>query len=45
MPWIATSTKSNILPMLLPAACLTVLGLAALVARVKLAQNKAAALA
>ena len=43
MPWIATSTKSNILPMLLPAACLTVLGLAALIARMMLAQNKAAA--
>ncbi len=36
MPWIATTTQSNILPMLLPAVCLTVLGLVALVARVKL---------
>jgi MFS family permease len=43
MPWIATSTKSNILPMLLPAACLTLLGLAALVARLNLRENKAAA--
>jgi sugar phosphate permease len=43
MPWIATSTKSNILPMLLPAACLTVLGLAALVARVKLSEPRALA--
>jgi sugar phosphate permease len=41
MPWIATSTKSNILPMLLPAACLTVLGVAALVARVKLGERQA----
>jgi sugar phosphate permease len=41
MPWIATSTKSNILPMLLPAACLTVLGAAALVARVKLSERRA----
>jgi len=45
MPWIATTTKSNILPMLLPAACLTVLGIAALVARVKLAGTKAGAAA
>jgi MFS family permease len=43
MPWIATSTKSNILPMLLPAACLTVLGAAALVARVKLGERRALA--
>ena len=43
MPWIATSTKSNILPMLLPAACLTVLGAAALVARVKLSERRALA--
>jgi hypothetical protein len=42
MPWIATSTKSTILPMLLPAACLTVLGAAALVARMKLGESKAA---
>lgn len=42
MPWIATSTKSTILPMLLPAACLTLLGTAALVARVKLGEGKAA---
>ena len=42
MPWIATSTKSTILPMLLPAACLTVLGAAALVARMKLSESKAA---
>jgi hypothetical protein len=40
MPWIATSTKSNILPMLLPAACLTVLGVAALIARAKLGGRK-----
>ena len=43
MPWIATTTRSNILPMLLPAACLTVLGLAALVARVKLSERRALA--
>jgi MFS family permease len=43
MPWIATSTKSNILPMLLPAACLTVLGAAALVARVNLSERRASA--
>jgi MFS family permease len=43
MPWIATSTKSNILPMLLPAACLTVLGAAALVARVKLSRWRTSA--
>jgi MFS family permease len=36
MPWIATTTSSTIMPMLLPAACLTVLGVIALVARVKL---------
>jgi MFS family permease len=43
MPWIATETRSNILPMLLPAACLTVLGVAALVARLKLGGERAAA--
>ena len=36
MPWVAKEAGSNILPMLVPAACLTVLGVAALVARIKL---------
>ncbi len=41
MPRIATMTGSNIMPMLLPAACLTVLGVAALVARVRLGDEPA----
>ena len=36
MPWVAKEADSTILPMLVPAACLTVLGVAALVAIVKL---------
>ena len=45
MPWIATTTKSTILPMLLPAACLTMLGFVALVARIKLSHSRDAATA
>ena len=41
MPRIATMTGSNIMPMLLPAACLTVLGVAAIFARVKLGDEPA----
>jgi MFS family permease len=41
MPQIATSTHSTILPMLLPAACLTILGVAALIARTKLGGERA----
>ena len=42
MPRIATETGSTILPMLLPAACLTVLGVAAFVARLKLGDERTA---
>ncbi|HEV2673638.1 MAG TPA: MFS transporter [Aliidongia sp.] len=41
MPQIATMTGSTILPMLLPAACLTVLGIAAFVARQRLGDEPA----
>lgn len=42
MPYVATVTGSNILPMLVPAACLTVLGVVALVARQRLGGERAA---
>jgi len=41
MPWVAKEAGSNILPMLVPAACLTLLGVAAFVARMKLGDEPA----
>lgn len=41
MPWVAKEAGSNILPMLVPAACLTMLGIAAFVARIKLGDEPA----
>ena len=41
MPWVAKEAGSTILPMLVPAACLTMLGVAAFVARLKLGDEPA----
>ena len=45
MPWVAKEAGSTILPMLVPAACLTVLGVAAFVARQTLGDEPAKAAA
>jgi MFS family permease len=42
MPWVGAATKSTIAPMLVPALCLTVLGIAAVVAQRMLGKKRAA---